>query len=78
MLLRAHLPAGQPRAEADTDDGQRSEHLPNITIPTLGIDKDIPPKGQGRLDVTIPAPVVLTFSCKFHGPLGMHGMPKTE
>jgi YVTN family beta-propeller protein len=51
--------------------------LHNITIPALGIDKDIPPKGKVRLDVTFPASGVLTFSCKFHGPLGMNGMLKT-
>src|SRR4029450_9030718 len=51
--------------------------LHNITIPALGIDKDIPPKGKVRLDVTFPASGVLAFSCKFHGPLGMNGMLKT-
>ena len=51
--------------------------LHNITIPSLGIDKDIPPKGKVRVDVTFPASGVLTFSCKFHGPLGMAGMLKT-
>ena len=50
--------------------------LHNITIPALGIDKDIPPKGKVRLDVTFPASGTLTFSCKFHGPLGMAGMLK--
>jgi YVTN family beta-propeller protein len=51
--------------------------LHNITIPSLGIDKDIPPKGKVRVDITFPASGVLTFSCKFHGPLGMAGMLKT-
>src|SRR5215470_3526544 len=51
--------------------------LHNITIPALGIDKDIPPKGKVQLDVTFPASGVLTFYCKFHGPLGMRGMLKT-
>ena len=51
--------------------------LHNITILALGIDKDIPPKGKVRLDVTFPASGVLTFYCKFHGPLGMKGMLKT-
>jgi YVTN family beta-propeller protein len=51
--------------------------LHNITIPGLGIDKDIPPKGRVQLDVTFPASGVLTFYCKFHGPLGMKGMLKT-
>ena len=50
--------------------------LHNISIPALGIDKDIPPKGKVRVDVTFPTSGVLTFSCKFHGPLGMAGMLK--
>ena len=51
--------------------------LHNITIPALGIDKDIPPKGKVQLDVVFPASGALTFSCKFHGPLGMAGTLKT-
>ena len=47
--------------------------LHNISIPALGIDKDIPPKGKVQFDVTFPASGVLAFSCKFHGPLGMNG-----
>jgi YVTN family beta-propeller protein len=50
--------------------------LHNITIPSLGIDKDIPPKGKVEVAVVFPASGVLTFSCKFHGPLGMKGMLK--
>jgi len=50
--------------------------LHNITIPALGIDKDIPPRGKVRLDVTFPASGTLIFTCKFHGPLGMAGMLK--
>src|SRR6266852_7450987 len=47
--------------------------LHNLSIPALGIDKDIPPRGKVQLDVTFPASGVLAFSCKFHGPLGMNG-----
>ncbi len=47
--------------------------LHNISIPALGIDKDIPPKGKVQVEVTFPASGLLTFSCKFHGPLGMKG-----
>jgi plastocyanin len=50
--------------------------LHNITIPALGIDRDIQPKGKVQVDVTLPASGVLTFSCKFHGPLGMAGILK--
>jgi YVTN family beta-propeller protein len=47
--------------------------LHNISIPALGVDKDIPPKGKVQVEVTFPASGVLAFSCKFHGPLGMNG-----
>ena len=47
--------------------------LPNISIPALGIDKDIPPKGKVQVDVTFPASGTLAVSCKFHGSLGMNG-----
>jgi YVTN family beta-propeller protein len=47
--------------------------LHNISIPALGIDKDIPPKGKVQVDVTFPGSGALAFFCKFHGPLGMNG-----
>jgi len=47
--------------------------LHNISIPALGIDKDIPPKGKVQVEVTFPASGMLGVSCKFHGPLGMNG-----
>jgi YVTN family beta-propeller protein len=47
--------------------------LHNISIPALGIDKDIPPKGKVQVAVTFPASGVLAFFCKFHGPVGMNG-----
>jgi YVTN family beta-propeller protein len=47
--------------------------LHNLSIPALGIDKDIPPRGKAQVDVTFPASGILVFSCKFHGPLGMNG-----
>jgi len=47
--------------------------LHNVSIPALGIDRDVPPKGKMQVDVTFPASGVLTFSCKFHGALGMNG-----
>ena len=51
--------------------------LHNISIPVLGIDKDVPPKGKVQVDVTFPASGVLSFSCKFHGALGMNGQLMT-
>jgi YVTN family beta-propeller protein len=47
--------------------------LHNITIASLGIDKDIPPRGKVQFEVTFPASGVLSFSCKFHRSLGMNG-----
>src|SRR2546426_1498934 len=47
--------------------------LHNISIPALGIDKDIPPKGKVQFDVSFPASGGLAFFCKFHGALGMNG-----
>src|SRR4029077_3969078 len=47
--------------------------LHNLSIPALGIDKDIPPKGKMELTVTFPASGELAFFCKFHGSMGMNG-----
>jgi plastocyanin len=37
----------------------------------------VPPKGKVQVDVTFPASGVLSFSCKFHGALGMNGQLTT-
>src|SRR5262249_34958767 len=47
--------------------------LHNISISSLGIDRDIPPKGKVQFDVAFPTSGVLAFTCKFHGSLGMNG-----
>src|SRR5437899_9989478 len=47
--------------------------LHNLSIPALGIDNDIPPKGKVQVNVTFPASGMLAVSCKFHGSLGMNG-----
>ncbi len=47
--------------------GQTPSTLHNIGIPTLGIDRDIPPRGKAQVDVTVPASGLLAFGCKFHG-----------
>jgi YVTN family beta-propeller protein len=47
--------------------------LHNITIAGQQIDRDILPKQTIEVDVMLPASGTLTFSCKFHGPLGMNG-----
>jgi len=51
--------------------------LHNLSIPTLGIDKDIPPRGKVQVDVTFPSSGVLVFFCKFHAALGMNGQLRT-
>jgi plastocyanin len=50
-----------------------STTLHNLTIPSLGIDRDLRPKGKVTLDVTFPASGVLRFYCKVHEALGMGG-----
>ena len=52
--------------------------LHNISIPALGIDKDITPKGKAQVTVTFPASGELAFFCKFHGSLGMNGQLLTS
>ena len=52
--------------------------LHNLSIPALGIDKDIPPKGKAQLTVTFPVSGELAFFCKFHGSLGMNGQLLTS
>jgi YVTN family beta-propeller protein len=52
--------------------------LHNISIPALGIDQDVPPKGKIQVTVTFPASGVLAFFCKFHGALGMNGQLLTQ
>jgi YVTN family beta-propeller protein len=47
--------------------------LHNLTVPALGLDRDLPPHGRVELDVELPAAGVLPFHCKFHGPLGQNG-----
>jgi len=51
--------------------------LHNITIADQQIDRDILPKKTIEVDVTVPPSGVVTFSCKFHGPLGMNGQLAT-
>src|SRR5437016_10053297 len=52
--------------------------LHNISIPALGIDRNIPPKGKVEVNVTFPSSGVLAFFCKFHGALGMNGQLLTS
>ena len=47
--------------------------LHNLTVPALGLDRDLPPRGRVEIELQLPASGVLTFHCKFHGPLGQNG-----
>jgi len=47
--------------------------LHNITIAEQQIDRDILPKKAIEIGVTVPSSGIVTFTCKFHGPLGMNG-----
>jgi YVTN family beta-propeller protein len=47
--------------------------LHNLTVPALGLDRDLPPRGRVEIELQLPAEGVLTFHCKFHGPLGQNG-----
>jgi plastocyanin len=46
--------------------------LHHISIPALGINNDIPPRGKAQVDATFPDSGMRAISCKFHGPLGMN------
>jgi len=67
------FPQGTPGQTLTLVVESEASTLHNISIPALGIDKDIPPKGKVEVDVTFPASGVLAFFCKFHGRLGMNG-----
>ena len=47
--------------------------LHNLSMPSLGVDRDLPPLGHVALEVTVPATGPVAFFCKFHGPLGQNG-----
>jgi YVTN family beta-propeller protein len=62
--------AGQPlRLQIEN----ASSTLHNLSVPRLGIDRDLPPKSRVVLDVTMPRSGRIEFFCKFHGPLGQQG-----
>ena len=47
--------------------------LHNLSMPSLGVDRDLPPLGHVALEVTVPVTGPVAFFCKFHGPLGQNG-----
>jgi YVTN family beta-propeller protein len=64
---------GAPGQKLKLEVENESTTLHNLTIPSLGIDKDLPPKGKAVVDVTFPPSGVLRFYCKLHEALGMSG-----
>ena len=64
---------GKPGQRARLRIENESGTLHNITIAGQQIDRDILPKQTIEVDVMLPASGPLTFSCKFHGALGMNG-----
>ena len=48
--------------------------LHNLSAATLGLDRDLPPRGRVELDVTLPTSGSVHFFCKFHAPLGQNGL----
>jgi plastocyanin len=64
---------GAPGQRLALEVENESTTLHNLTIPDLGIDKDLPPKGKVVVDVTFPPSGVVRFYCKLHEALGMNG-----
>jgi YVTN family beta-propeller protein len=64
---------GQPGQTVQLEIQNESGTLHNFSLPALGIDKDIPPKGTVKVEVTFPPSGELRLFCKFHSALGMHG-----
>jgi len=64
---------GQPGQTVKLEIENESGTLHNFSLPALGLDKDIPPKGTVEVEVTFPPSGELRFFCKFHAALGMHG-----
>ena len=46
----------------------RSTVLHNVSVPALGIDRDLTPGSQVQLDVAFPTAGATAFFCKFHSP----------
>ena len=64
---------GAPGQTLTLEIENESGTLHNFSIPEQHIDKDIPPKGKVKVDVTIPPSGAVHFWCKFHTALGMNG-----
>jgi YVTN family beta-propeller protein len=69
---------GQPGQRVRVRVENASSTLHNLTIPALGLDRDLPPHGRVEVDLEFPAAGVVPFHCKFHGPLGQTGQLVVE
>jgi len=47
--------------------------LHNVSAPSLGLDRDLPPGGHVEVEVMVPRTGPVPFFCKFHEPLGQRG-----
>jgi len=45
----------------------------NFSVDALGINTNIPPKGEAEIKVTFPQSGVTPFFCRFHAATGMNG-----
>ena len=48
--------------------------LHNLSATALGLDRDLAPRARLEVDVTFPRSGSVRFFCKFHAPLGQHGL----
>jgi YVTN family beta-propeller protein len=64
---------GKPGQTVTLEVENESGTLHNLTMPELGIDRDLAPRSTMKLAVTFPASGVIAFHCKLHQPLGMAG-----
>jgi plastocyanin len=47
--------------------------LHNLSIPDLQIDRDLPPQGKAKVQITFPFLGSMRFFCKIHAAMGMNG-----
>jgi YVTN family beta-propeller protein len=64
---------GKPGQTLTLEVENESGTLHNLTVPGLGIDRDLAPKSKVKLAVTFPASGIIAFHCKLHQALGMNG-----
>ena len=67
---------GQPGQKLTLELKNVADQVHNFSLPTQGLDQDIPPRSDPRVnvDVTFPASGELQFLCKYHTAQGMNGL----